>query len=170
MGKENIVITGFVCGAFDLVHTGHCLLFESCKKNCDYLIVGLHIDPSLEREEKNKPIQSVFERWVQLDQNRHIDLIIPYSYEEELKQILLNYDIDVRFLGSDYSDNQKEITGEGIVEIQRIDRNHSYSSSELRKRIKNLENKNYNPDLKITMNTTKTNKYGDQLTMFDFYE
>ena len=129
-------MTGFICGAWDLLHAGHVLALKECKNHCDYLIVGLHIDPSIERKEKNKPIQSVFERMVQLQGCKYVDKIIMYETENELEKILCSLNIDKRFLGSDYISG-KNITAKDAIEIVFINRNHNYSSTELRERIKN---------------------------------
>ena len=88
---------GFTCSTFDLFHAGHLLMLEEAKKHCDYLIVGLQTDPTIDRPtEKNKPVQSVFERFVQLKACKYIDEVIPYATEDELVDILLSYPIDVR--------------------------------------------------------------------------
>ena len=129
---------GITFGAFDLCHAGHVLMFAECKRNCDYLIVGLQVDPSLERESKNTPVQSLYERHVQLSAIRYIDEIIPYAYEHEIDQILLSRDINVRFVGDDYVG--REFTGKSTcvdrhIEIQYNNRAHGFSTTELRKRI-----------------------------------
>ena len=132
---------GFVCGAFDLLHVGHLILLEKCKDNCDYLLVGLHVDPSIERKSKNKPIQSIFERLMQLKSCKYVDGVIIYETEKELEVILRNSGIDIRFLGSDY-DGSQPITAEDAVQTKVIERNHNYSSTELVERIKNGRTKN----------------------------
>jgi len=128
---------GFVCGAWDLLHAGHILLLEECASRCDYLLVGLHVDPSIERKDKNKPIQSVYERMTQLKGCAYVSGLVIYETEKELETILNSSDIDVRFLGSDYdNDKDKEITDINAVEIEIIDRHHNYSSTELKERIR----------------------------------
>lgn len=127
---------GFVAGAFDLLHPGHLFFLKEAKTRCDYLMVGLHIDPSLENKNKNKPVESVFERIVRLEACKYVDKIIPYSTEQELEIILLNFRIDRRFLGSDYIEEKKKITGESFVPITYLGRKHPYSSTKLRKRLK----------------------------------
>ena len=131
-------IVGFTCGAFDLLHPGHLHLLLECSKLCDYLIIGLHTDPTIDRPgTKNKPVQSVFERWYQINA---LDLkaeLIPYDTEQDLEHMLAVLPIDVRFVGSDYVG--MPITGEDIcsernIHIHYIPRSHSWSSSELRKR------------------------------------
>mgnify|MGYP003325264201 FL=1 len=131
---------GFTCGTFDLLHPGHISLFKSCKMKCNRLIVGLHSDPSIERPEKNKPIQSLYERWLQLSSTKYVDDIIPYDTEKDLINILITTDIHLRFLGDDYNSN--EFTGKNVCKNKGIgliyfSREHGWSSSELRERIKN---------------------------------
>ena len=86
---------GFTCGSFDLLHAGHIVMFEDCKRVCDYLIVGLQIDPTIDRPDKNKPIQSVRERLIQLRAVKYIDEVVTYSTEDELYRLLTNLDIDI---------------------------------------------------------------------------
>lgn len=129
---------GITFGAFDLCHVGHIVMLEECKQYCDYLIVGLHVDPSIERQSKNKPIQSVYERYVQLRALKFVDEIIPYSYESEIEEMLRTLPIHVRFLGEDYL--HKPYTGQQYCEDNGIQvvynsRKHFFSSTELRKRI-----------------------------------
>lgn len=136
--------TGITFGAFDLCHAGHVLMFQDCKQHCDYLIVGLQFDPSIERETKNSPVQSFYERWVQLDAIKYIDEIIPYAHEYEILQILKSRDIKVRFVGSDYIG--RDFTGKTVCIDRQIDicynnRDHGFSTSELRKRIENSGNR-----------------------------
>lgn len=127
---------GFVASSFDLLHPGHLYLLAKAKKRCDHLIVGLHVDPSVERKNKNKPLQTVYERYVQLKACKYVGRIIPYETEIDLLNILSTRKIDVRFLGSDYEDKKEMITGFELVPIEFIPREHTYSSSELRERIK----------------------------------
>jgi len=136
--KDKKVIRGFTCGAFDLVHAGHILMFEECKNYCDYLIVGLQKDPSIDRGDKNKPIQTLKEREVILKSIKWIDEIIVYNDEEELYQILNNMwemgTINVRIIGSDWKG--KKFTGYNLpIKVIFNSRSHSYSTSELRKRV-----------------------------------
>ena len=93
---------GFTCGAFDLLHAGHIVMLKEAKDNCDHLIVGLQTDPSIDRQEKQQPIQSVFERYIQLRGVKYIDEIIPYDTEESLLDLLLATKIDIRFVGEDF--------------------------------------------------------------------
>ena len=128
---------GITASTFDLLHAGHILMLKEAKSVCDYLIVALQVDPTIDRPEKNKPIQSYYERWVQLSAVKYVDEIIPYSTEEELMTILQNYDIDIRILGDEYE--RKLFTGSKLdMEYYFNKRTHNYSSTELRNRIKRL--------------------------------
>lgn len=134
---------GFTAGAFDLLHPGQIKLLYEAKINCDELIVGLHVDPSLENTEKNIPVQTVYERFVQLAACKYVDAIIPYQTERDLVNILVNEEIDIRFLGTDYEFDpkdvdsiRKKIIGKNLVPIKYLSRKHDYSSSELRERLK----------------------------------
>ena len=109
---------GFVCGAFDLLHPGHLYLLEECKKYCDYLIVGLHTDPKTDRPAKNKPLQTMYERWYQLKKTPWVNEIIPYDTEIDLCNLLATLKIDVRFVGSDYKD--KDFTAKYLCETKGI--------------------------------------------------
>jgi len=130
---------GFTCSTFDLFHAGHLLMLEEARKQCDYLIIGLQTDPTIDRPtEKNKPVQSVFERFVQLKACKDIDEVIPYATEKELVDILLSYPINVRILGDEYQD--KEFTGKYECISKGIEfyfnrREHSFSTTELRNRV-----------------------------------
>lgn len=126
---------GFTCSTFDLFHAGHVMMLEEAKKQCDHLIVGLQTDPTIDRPDtKNKPIQSLFERWVQLKACKFVDQIIPYSTEKELRDILLSFPIDVRILGEEY--REKKFTGWDIpMEYYFNQRRHSFSTTELRQRV-----------------------------------
>jgi len=125
---------GFTCGAFDLLHAGHIVMLEEAKSNCDYLIVGLQTDPTIDRNEKNKPIQSVYERYVQLDAVKYVDEIIPYDTEQSLLDLLQSQKIDIRFVGEEY--RESKLTGRDLVELHYTSRRHSFSSTNLRKRVK----------------------------------
>ena len=100
---------GFTCGAFDLLHAGHIVMLEEAKSKCDKLIVGLQTDPSIDRPEKNKPIQSVYERFIQLSAVKYIDQIIPYDTEESLMDLLQSQHIDIRFIGEDYREKKSRM-------------------------------------------------------------
>ena len=129
---------GFVCSSFDLFHAGHVLMLKEAKTQCDYLIAALQTDPTVDRDWKNKPVQTVFERYVQLEGCKYVDQIIPYTTEAELKDILLSYPIDVRIMGEEYAG--KEFTGSDMdLPIYFNKRRHSFSSSDLRKRVAEAE-------------------------------
>ena len=125
---------GFVCGSFDLLHAGHIHLLKQCKKNCDYLIVGLHVDPHLERESKNKPVESLLEREIKLNACRYVDFTVIYETEADLSIIFRYFKIDVRFLGSDYVDNLKSITFKEAIPIKYIN-SLPIHTSDIRRRI-----------------------------------
>lgn len=130
---------GVVFSAFDLCHAGHILMLEEAKSQCDWLVVALQSDPTVDRPEKNKPIQTMYERYIQLKGCRYVDEIVPYTTEEEVRLILESRKFDVRIIGEDYKD--KDFTGKDICEQRGIriyynSRQHHLSSSELRKRIK----------------------------------
>lgn len=134
---------GFTCSTFDLLHAGHIIMLREAKEQCDYLICGLQVDPSLDRPEKNAPIQTVVERYTQLKAVGYVDEIIPYSSEKDLEDILTMYPIDVRILGQEYKD--KTFTGRAIcasrgIELHFNKRDHRFSSSDLRKRVTERNN------------------------------
>lgn len=134
--------TGFTCGAFDLLHAGHVVMLKEAKEYCDYLIVGLQTDPSFDREEKNKPIQSVYERFIQLNAIQYVDEVIPYDTEESLLDLLESTPIDLRFVGEEYKDIP--FTGDNLpIEVFYTNRKHSFSTTELRKRIHNYNKSEY---------------------------
>lgn len=133
------MIVGFTCGAFDLLHPGHLYLLKMASEHCDKLIVGLHTDPSIDRPEKNKPIQTTLERYIQLTSLPHVKQVIPYDTENDLENLFSVWKLDKRFIGSDYMDT--DITGEDVcyqrnIEIVFIPRLHSWSSSGLRHRVR----------------------------------
>ena len=125
---------GFTCSCFDLLHAGHIIMLRYAKARCDRLIVGLQTDPTIDRPEKNKPIQSFEERKIQLQAIKYINEIFEYTTEEELYKKLLDIKPDVRILGSDYIG--KSFTGDDLdIKIYYHDRSHNYSSTNLRQRI-----------------------------------
>ena len=129
---------GFTCGTFDLMHAGHVMMLEEAKQQCDYLIVGLQTDPTVDRPSKNKPVESVTERYVKLKAIKWIDEIVPYTTEDDLMDIFAMFPIDVRIVGADYLG--KDFTGREYcinngIEIYYNDRNHVFSSSDMRKRV-----------------------------------
>jgi len=135
-------IVGFTCGSFDLLHAGHALMLEECKKYCDYLIVGLQLDPSIDRSEKNKPVQTIDERRIMLNSIKWVDEIIEYETEENLYQILNNMwemdKINVRIIGSDWQG--KKYTGHDLpIKMIFNSRDHCYSTTSLRERVYKAE-------------------------------
>lgn len=129
---------GFTCSAFDMLHSGHIQMLRDASEQCDYLICGLQTNPSVDRPEKNAPIQTVVERYTQLKAVQYVNEIIPYATEEDLKDILSMYHIDVRILGDEY--REKDFTGKEICKRRDIalyfnKRDHRFSSSELRLRV-----------------------------------
>ena len=129
---------GITFSAFDLLHAGHVKMLEEAKQYCDYLIVGLQTDPTIDRPEKNKPTQSVVERYIQLKACKFVDEIIPYTTEQDLQDILQSFTLDVRIVGDEYRD--KKFTGREYCENMGIKliynkRNHRFSSSGLRKEV-----------------------------------
>ena len=140
-------VKGFTCGAFDLLHVGHLYMLQQCKQHCQELIVGLQTNPTLDRTTKNSPVQSLYERYVQLESTKYVDKIIPYDDEKDLENLLATLDISIRFLGEEY--RNQPITGLDICRQRAITliytaRKHSYSSSELRQRVfKAQELRNY---------------------------
>lgn len=133
---------GFTCSTFDLLHAGHIAMLREAKDQCDYLICGLQVDPSIDRKEKNKPVQTLVERYVQLSAVNYVDEIIPYVTEGDLVDILSMYDIKVRVLGEEYKD--KDFTGKDVCQARGIElyfnkRDHRFSSSGLRQRIYEME-------------------------------
>ena len=133
---------GFTCSTFDLFHAGHVLMLQEAKANCEYLIVGLQTDPTIDRPHtKNKPVQSLFERFVQLKGCKYVDEIVVYETEAELLNILKSYRINVRFLGEEYKD--KEYTGKGLpgIDVYYNSRQHTFSTTELRQRVLDANSK-----------------------------
>ena len=135
---------GFTCSTFDLLHAGHIQMLREAKQQCDYLICGLQMDPSVDRAEKNAPVQTIVERYTQLKGVKYVDEIIPYGTEADLEDILTMYEIDVRILGEEYRD--KTFTGRAIcakrgIELYFNKREHRFSSSDLRKRVAEKEEK-----------------------------
>ena len=133
---------GITFSTFDLLHAGHVKMLEEAKRVCDYLIVGLQLDPSIDRDEKNAPTQTIIERYIQLKGCIHVDEIIPYVTENDLLDILQSFKIDVRIVGDEYI--EKQYTGRSYCEEKGIDiyynsRDHRFSSSGLRKQVKIAE-------------------------------
>ena len=134
---------GITFSTFDLLHAGHIAMLSEAKNHCDYLICGLQTDPTLDRPEtKNKPIQSIVERQIQLAACRYVDEVVVYSTEQDLIDLLLILPVDTRILGVEYAD--KDFTGKSECAIRGIEivyngRDHSFSSSSLRKRVYDSE-------------------------------
>jgi len=131
--------TGFTCSTFDLLHAGHIQMLRDAKEQCEYLICGLQIDPSIDRPEKNAPVQTIVERYTQLNAVKYVDEIIPYQTERDLEDMLNMLHIDVRILGEEYKDGK--FTGRAIcssrgIELHFNKREHRFSSSDLRNRVK----------------------------------
>jgi glycerol-3-phosphate cytidylyltransferase len=135
---------GFTASQFDMLHAGHIAMLSEARNHCDYLIAGLQNNASWDRPEKNAPIQSIVERQIQLAATRYVDEIVVYNTESDLEDILLTLPIDVRILGVEYRD--KEFTGRNIcvsrdIELIYNKRDHSFSSSSLRKRVAEAESR-----------------------------
>jgi glycerol-3-phosphate cytidylyltransferase len=129
---------GFTCSTFDLLHAGHILMLAECKQLVDYLIVGIQTDPTIDRPEvKNKPVQSIVERYVQLTAVKFVDEIIVYDTEKDLEDLLMFLPITMRICGEEYK--ERHLTGRDICDSRGIktyynSRTHRFSSSELRQR------------------------------------
>lgn len=148
---------GITFSAFDLLHAGHIKMLEEAKMQCDYLICGLQTDPTLDRPEKNKPVQTVVERYIQLKGCKYVDEIVPYATEQDLEDILRSYKLDVRIVGDEYM--SKNFTGRQYCEEKGIElyfngRDHRFSSSGLRKSVAEIEEKNSNSQIKKSSDTS----------------
>jgi len=136
---------GITFSTFDLLHAGHIAMLSEAKNHCDYLIAALQTDPTLDRPDtKNKPIQSIVERQIQLSACRYVDEVVVYSTEQDLVDLLLILPVDVRILGVEYAN--KEFSGKNECNMRGIEivyngRDHSFSSSSLRKRVAEAQNK-----------------------------
>jgi len=141
--KQDGLTIGIVFSSFDLFHAGHVAMLAEAKNHCDYLIAALQTDPTIDRPgSKNPPIQSIVERQIQVSTNRNVDEVVVYQTEKDLEDLLLILPVDVRILGVEYKD--KEFTGKDIcksrgIEIVYNGRDHSFSSSSLRKRVVEAE-------------------------------
>lgn len=138
---------GIVFSAWDLFHAGHIAMLAEAKNHCDYLIAALQTDPTIDRpDSKNPPIQTIVERQIQVSTNRNVDEVVVYQTEKDLEDLLLILPVDVRILGVEYKD--KDFTGREIcmkrgIEIVYNGRDHSFSSSSLRKRVADAESKKH---------------------------
>jgi glycerol-3-phosphate cytidylyltransferase len=134
---------GFNCSSFDLFHAGHVTMLKMEKQLCDYLIVALQVDPTVDRPGiKNKPTQSIYERYVQLQACKYVDEILVYSTEYDLLQLLMTQKIDIRFLSEEYLNRDftgKQYCIQNGIELHYHKREHEYSSTELRNRVYELE-------------------------------
>ena len=129
---------GITCSTFDLFHAGHVIMLEEAKRQCDYLIAAIQIDPTIDRKSKNRPVQSIIERQIQVSSCKHVDEIIVYSTEKELEDIFMALPIDVRILGEEYKDTDytgKDICMKRGIELYFNHRNHRFSSTDLRDRV-----------------------------------
>jgi glycerol-3-phosphate cytidylyltransferase len=141
--KEDNLLIGIVFSSFDMLHAGHIAMLAEAKNHCDYLIAALQTDPTIDRPNtKNKPVQSIVERQIQLAAVRYVDEIVVYQTEKDLEDILLTLPVNVRILGVEYENT--EFTGKAICEQRGINviynsRDHSFSSSSLRKRVAQAE-------------------------------
>ena len=129
---------GFTCSTFDLLHAGHVAMLREAKSKCDYLIVGLQVDPTIDRKEKNSPVQTIVERQAQLAAIKYVDEVIVYCTEADLVDIINMYPISIRILVEEY--RQKYFTGKDEcrnrgIELYFNKRDHRFSSSDLRKRV-----------------------------------
>lgn len=132
LGKEPVI--GFTCSTFDLFHAGHVVMLQEGKSLCDYLVVGLLTDPTIDRAEtKNKPVQSVMERYLQLAACKYVDEIIPFESEKDLVDLILTINPDIRIVGEEYKGTDH--TGVGLCPIHYNKRRHSFSTTQLRERV-----------------------------------
>ena len=136
---------GITFSTFDLFHAGHVKMLEEAKRQCDYLIVGLQLDPSIDRSDKNAPSQSIIERYIQIKGSKHVDEVVPYVSEQDLEDILRSFKIDIRIIGDE--NKEKFFTGRDYCEEKGIviyynSRDHRFSSSGLRKQVKKIESGN----------------------------
>ena len=161
VGKDVVVANspynkkvGFTCGAFDLLHTGHALMLEEAKAQCDYLIVAVQSDPSIDRDQKNTPVQSYEERIVMVKSIRFVDEVMLYDTEDDLMALLEKVMPDVRIVGADWEG--KEFTGHELpISIYFNSRDHGYSTSDLRDRVfkAELEKRNLNSRNNLSTNS-----------------
>ena len=135
---------GITCSTFDLFHAGHVIMLEEAKRQCDYLIAAIQVDPTIDRKSKNRPVQSIIERQIQVSSCKHVDEIIVYSTEKELEDIFMALPIDIRILGEEYKDTDytgKDICMKRGIELHFNKRDHFFSSSDLRQRVFDVETK-----------------------------
>ena len=133
---------GITASTFDLLHAGHIAMLREAKTQCDYLICALQVDPSIDRSEKNPPVQTLVERWTQLDGVKYVDEIIPYQTEKDLEDIFQLYDLDVRILGQEYKHGKftaRAICAARGIELYYNKRDHRFSTSDLRLRVQQAQ-------------------------------
>lgn len=133
---------GITFSSFDLLHAGHIKMLEGAKQECDYLICGLQTDSTIDRLQKNKPVQSIVERYIQLNGCKHVDEIVPYTTEQDLEDILRSFKINVRIIGYEYKNKQftgKEFCKENGIYSHYNKREYRFSNSGLRKEVFNKE-------------------------------
>ncbi len=135
-------IKGITFSTFDLLHAGHIAMLREAKSQCDYLIGGLQVNPARDRSEKNSPVQTLVERWMQLQAVKYVDEIIPYESEIDVEDILKMLDVDIRIIGQEYKEGK--FTGRAIcsargIEIYYNKRDHRFSTSDLRDRVHGIE-------------------------------
>ena len=133
---------GITASTFDLLHAGHIAMLREAKTQCDYLICALQVDPSIDRSEKNPPVQTLVERWTQLDGVKYVDEIIPYQTEKDLEDIFQLYDLDVRILGQEYKNGKftaRAICAARGIELYYNKRDHRFSTSDLRLRVQQAQ-------------------------------
>lgn len=140
---EHTETVGITFSTFDLLHAGHIAMLREAKSICDYLICGIQTDPTIDRPEKNQPVQTLVERWTQLQGVKYVDEIIPYQTEKDVEDILTLFNIDVRIIGEEYK-KAGRYTGRATcaargIEIYYNKRDHRFSSSDLRKRVYDIE-------------------------------
>lgn len=138
----NNMTVGITFSTFDLLHAGHISMLREAKTVCDYLICGIQVDPSIDRPDKNPPVQTLVERWTQLQGTKYVDEIIPYQTEKDVEDILQLFQIDVRIIGDEYKHGR--FTGRATcaargIEIYFNKRDHRFSSSDLRQRVYGIE-------------------------------
>ena len=132
---------GFTCGSFDLLHPGHVMMLEDCKKVCDYVIAAVQIDPTLDRPDKNKPVQSIEERITMTKAIKYVDEVRTYTTEQELYNMLIEISPDVRIVGSDWKGKSNFTGGDLDIFVHYHNRDHDHSTTNLRKRVFKAESK-----------------------------
>ena len=133
------IINGFTASTFDLFHSGHVVMLRQAKEYCDHLTVALQTDPTIDRpDSKNKPIQEMYERYLQVEACKYVDRILVYSSEADFMNLIKTQPFDIRFLGDDYIDKYftgKEYCEQNSINIMFLSRQHNYSTTALRQRI-----------------------------------